>query len=195
MNHRVFIVAPAMLAILFCKGTQETTTSSSTTTVASTTTGASAPPATAIPADSTTVQQTTAAPAPAASGAIVATEDTNWPGVKAEVTEFRRKGNTLTAKVRFTNTTGSGEPQVEIIYKDVYLIDTAGGKKYEVLRDEKGNYIGATRSGWTDRWYEYIKPGEPLSLWIKFPAPPAEVKAITLQIPKTPPFEDLPIQD
>jgi hypothetical protein len=30
---------------------------------------------------------------------------------------------------------------------------------------------------------------------MKFPAPPVEVKAITLQIPKTPPFEDLAIQD
>ena len=108
--------------------------------------------------------------------------------------EFRRKGNTLTAKVRFTNK-GSQDAQVEVVYGEIYLIDTAGGKKYGTLKDEKGSYIAALRSGWQDRWYESIKPGAPQTIWIKFPAPPPEVKAITLQIPKTPPFEDLPIQD
>jgi hypothetical protein len=30
---------------------------------------------------------------------------------------------------------------------------------------------------------------------MKFPAPPAEVKAVTLQVPGVQPFEDLAIQD
>ena len=50
-------------------------------------------------------------------------------------------------------------------------------------------------TNWHDRWYEHVKPGEPKTIWMKFPAPPAEVKAITLNIPKTPPFEDITIQD
>jgi hypothetical protein len=121
-------------------------------------------------------------------------QETNWSGVTADITEFRRKGNTLTAKVRFTNK-GSGEPEVDMHYAEIYLIDTAAGKKYEPLKDENGAYIAALRSGWKDRWYEHIKPGESQTIWIKFPAPPANVKAITLQIPKTPPFEDVTIQD
>ena len=40
-----------------------------------------------------------------------------------------------------------------------------------------------------------LKPGESYVLWMKFPAPPAETKAITLQLPNMPPFEDLNIQD
>jgi hypothetical protein len=133
--------------------------------------------------------------APAAGAAVVmATQDTNWSGVVAEVTEFRRRGNTLTAKVRLRNTSGA-EVQPEVKFEDVYLMDAANARKYEVLRDEKGAYIASLRSGWQDRWYQQIEPAQQQTIWIKFPAPPAEVRAITLQLPNTPPFEDLAIQD
>lgn len=151
--------------------------------------GAPAPPASAAPA---------AAPAsaPAGPGAdtVLASQETNWPGIVAEVTEFRRKGNTLTAKVRLRNQ-GSAEAKPEVIYKEVYLMDLAAGKKYQVLQDEKGGYIAGLRSGWNDRWYGDLAPGESYTLWVKFPAPPAEVKSVTLQVPGVPPFEDLAIQD
>ncbi len=147
------------------------------------------------PTTQTAAPQSTAAPPPAApSGGSLASQDTNWPGVTAEVTEFRRKGNTLTAKVRFVNK-GSEEPEVEVNYSQVYLIDTAGGKKYEALRDEKGEYIAALNTNWHDRWFQRVKGGGQATIWVKFPAPPPEVKAITLNIPKTPPFEDVTIQD
>ena len=143
---------------------------------------------------------TTHAPAPAPvstapSAGALATQETNWKGIVAEVTEFRRKGNTLTAKVRLTNR-GSEESKAEIVYKEAYLIDTAGGKKYEVLKDEKGTPIASLTQGWNDRWYDsHLKPGDSQLIWMKFPAPPPETKAITLQIPNTPPFEDVTIQD
>lgn len=143
------------------------------------------------------------APAPAAAPAsavtppansVLASQETNWQGVLAEVTEFRRKGNTLTAKVRLRNQ-GSGKAQAEVIYKEVYLMDLGAGKKYQVLQDEKGAYIAGLKSGWNDRWYGDLAPGESYTLWVKFPAPPAEVKSVTLQVPGVPPFEDLAIQD
>src|SRR5215212_2652073 len=128
MNRHVFIVAPVALVLLFCKGSQETTTStsSSSTTAASAETSA---PASAAPAPA---QQAAAIPAQTTVAGTVASEDTNWPGVKAEVTEFRRKGNTLTAKVRFTNS-GTEQATVEVNFDEIYLIDTAGGKKYQTL--------------------------------------------------------------
>jgi hypothetical protein len=191
---RTLVILAAMLLVMCCTKRETVTTSTSSTT-ATEATPAPAVTGTTTETTQTVVTQSTAAPAAAApAGASLASQDTNWPNVTAEVTEFRRKGNTLTAKVRFTNK-GSAEPQVELHYGEVYLIDTAGGKKYETLKDEKGAYIAALRSGWTDRWYESVKPGAPQTIWIKFPAPPPEVKAITLQIPKTPPFEDLAIQD
>lgn len=134
------------------------------------------------------------AAAPAAAGAVLASQDTNWQGVVAEVTELRRKGNTLTAKVRLRNG-GSDEQQTEIKFDEAYLMDAANAKKYEVLKDEKGVYVASLRSGWNDRWYDKLKPTQSYLLWMKFPAPPADVHTITLQLPNTPPFEDLAIQD
>ena len=134
---------------------------------------------------------TAAAPAAAV---VLASQETNWPGIVAEVTEFRRRGNTLTAKVRLRNTAGA-DAQPSVKFDEVYLMDAPNARKYEVLRDEKGTYIASLRSGWADRWYETIEPTQQQTIWIKFPAPPTDVRMITLQLPNTPPFEDLAIQD
>lgn len=136
------------------------------------------------------------APAPAAVPAVtvLAAQETNWPGMVAEVTEFRRKGNTLTAKVRLRNT-GSEMREPDVQYDEVYLMDAAAGKKYAVLQDEKGSYIASLLPGWPKRWYGKIEPSQAITLWMKFPAPPAEVSNITLQIPSMAPFEDLAIQN
>jgi len=141
-----------------------------------------------------TVSEPAPAASPAAAGTVLASQETNWKGIVAEVTEFRRKGNTLTAKVRLRNQ-GSEKIQPEVIYKEAYLMDLAAGKKYQVLQDEKGAYIAGLRSGWNDRWYGELAAGESYTMWMKFPAPPAEVKSVTLQVPGVPPFEDLAIQD
>lgn len=153
---------------------------------ASTEAAPDAPPSAPVPA------ATPAAAVPA--GTVLASQETNWQGIVAEVTEFRRKGNTLTAKVRLRNQ-GSGEVETSVVYNEVYLMDLGAGKKYQVLRDEKGAFIAALKSGWSDRWYDTLGPGESYTLWVKFPAPPPEVKSITLQVPGVPPFEDLAIQD
>lgn len=155
-------------------------------------------PAPASPTATTSTAETapappaaTAAPAPAAS---LASQTSNWPGIVADVTELRRKGSTLTARVVLSNQ-GTDKAQPDISYNEVYVMDLGAGKKYEVLRDEKGAYIAALRSGWNDRWYQDLPPGGTYTLWMKFPAPPPDVKTVTLQIPGVPPFEDLQIQD
>ncbi len=157
--------------------------------------GDNVPPAAAAAAPAGAAAPAAAPPAAAVpAGAVIASQDANWPGVVVEVTELSRKGNTLTAKVRLRN--GSPDKQqVEVKFEDTYLMDAANAKKYEVLRDEKGTYIAAVRSGWSDRWYDTLDPAQSHVLWIKFPAPPPEVTTITLQLPNTPPFEDLAIQD
>ena len=127
------------------------------------------------------------APAPLASQP---TDD----GLVAEVTEFKRKGNTLTAKVRYRNE-GSDEVTIELDYDKTYLLDAEGGKKYEILRDDAKNYIAALGPSYSDRYWNTIKSGAQRLVWIKFPAPPIEVKTLTLQLDDAPPFDDLAIQD
>ena len=87
------------------------------------------------------------------------------------------------------------EAEPDIHYGEVYVMDAAAGKKYEPLKDEKGTYIAALRSGYSDRWYQRLAPGATYTIWVKFPAPPPDVKTVTLQLPGMPPFEDLAIQD
>jgi hypothetical protein len=152
---------------------------------------AAAAPAASAPAAAAPAAPAAQAPAPAAA---IATQTTNWKGVVADVTEFRRKGSTLTARLVLRNQ-GSTEAQPDFHFTEVYVMDAGGGKKYEVLKDEKGSYIASLRQGYNNRWFDRIAPGESFTVWMKFPAPPPEVKSVTLQVPGIPPFEDVPIQD
>ena len=191
--RKSLIVGSVLLALAACRpAAEEPAPAASTEPAAASEPAASSEPSP--PSEPGASSTPASEPAPAASGAVLASQETNWQGVVAEVTEFRRKGNTLTAKVRLRNQ-GAAEAKAEVIYKEVYLMDLGAGKKYQVLQDEKGAYIAGLRSGWNDRWYGDLAPGESYTLWVKFPAPPAEVKSVTLQVPGVPPFEDLAIQD
>lgn len=127
------------------------------------------------------------APAP------LATQPTNWSGVSADVLEFKRKGSTLTLRMRLHND-GAKDEYVILSYDKCYLLDAGAGKKYQVLKDDTGTAIGAVNSG-NAEWRETVKPGQSQIVWVKFPAPPAAVKSVTLSIDNTPPFDDLAIQD
>ena len=189
--NRSFVIVSLITLLVSCKAQETTSSTASTSTTATQVTATTAAPVTTTTAATT---QTTAAVAPAPAGTSLASQETNWPGITAEVTEFKRKGNSLTAKIRLTNK-GTADVQPAVEWRDVALVDATGGKKYEVLKDEKGGVIASTRSGWNDRWYESISPNQSQIIWMKFPAPPPEVKTITLQMPKMPPFDDLTIQD
>jgi len=127
-------------------------------------------------------------PAPVKPPDALASHNTNWPGVVADVTEFRRKGNTLTALVRLRNISSGGV--VEFRFSGAYLMDEAGAKKYEVLKDDKGGYIASSSELLT----QYLSGGQSMTVWMKFPAPPPEVTNATLAMPQMPPFENLVIQ-
>jgi hypothetical protein len=192
MNRTIaFALFAALLLAAGCRGKEPAASTEAAPPASTEAPATTAPVETQPPAAAPTTVAGTATAAPAT---ILASQETNWQGIAADVTEFRRKGNTLTAKVVIRNH-GSADSQAEINYKEVYLMDLAAGKKYEVLKDEKGAYIAALRSNWNDRWYETLKPGDSYTLWMKFPAPPADVKSVTLQVPGAPPFEDLSIQD
>jgi hypothetical protein len=120
----------------------------------------------------------------------LASHNTNFQGVIADVTEFRRKGNVLTALVRLRNQQTT-TAVIQIQFDRISVIDEAGAKKYEVLKDEKGAYIGSAPTG----IYEGLAGTGTMTIWMKFPAPPPEVRMVTLAIPNMPPFDDLPIQD
>jgi hypothetical protein len=125
-----------------------------------------------------------------ASGPIQ-TQETEFPGVVAELTECKRSEGVLTIKVTFRNT-GNETSSVNIDtdhgkYDDIYV--TADSKKYFVLKDTEGAPL-APRYIQDD-----LKKGGKILWWAKFPAPPAEAKKINVVFPKVVPFEDVPIKD
>jgi hypothetical protein len=139
-----------------------------------------------------------ATPEPLPAGApsnpgVLGSQETKWPGVVVELTEFVRKGKTLNAKLRYTNK-GTKELKPEFYYRDTYVLDE-NNKKYEVIKDEKGGYIGSVSAGYNYWWGEQIEPGASRMVWMRFEAPPAEVKAMTLQVGGLDPFEEVPIQN
>jgi len=126
--------------------------------------------------------------------APIASQDSNFADVAVEVTQCKREEGVLTVRLRFHNT-GSKPIVIRLVNKrdyDVYYV-TAGNKKYFVLRDsEKMPLATATDGG-------QIEPSVPANgsytFWAKFPAPPNDVKKISLFTPVAAPFDNLPITD
>jgi hypothetical protein len=148
------------------------------------------PPATTIPA-------APAAPPPAANA--VATAEAETSGVRAVVTEFKRtSGGTVSLK--FTMVNDSASPvSFGYTYTDrqhevtdfggiggVHLIDPVGKKKYFVARDSENKCVCSQKVA-------DIPRGGRANLWAKFPAPPEDVKQLTIVIPKFEPLDDVPL--
>lgn len=196
-NYRVELLenGKPVTRIPFRVGAERTATASGTHDTVATdpeNSSSSGAPSASAPVD--TAAAAPASPAPSPGGNTAAkVQETKWPGIVAEVSEFRRKGNALTAKIRFSNR-GTTRAQPDFYYSESYLLD-GNNRKYEVLKDDKGSYLAALRSGYPDRWYDGIEPGTSQTIWMKFSAPPASVTTATLQVPGMEPFEDLPIQD
>ena len=144
-----------------------------------------------------------AAPAAAAPQAAqpIASAETNWPAVAIDLMSVERKGSVLTVKWAVRNH-GSEQRDVRFALtgKEVttYVVDEESGTKYYALTDKEKHtvasmheYIGGDTYGTS----EYILAGETRRYWAKFPAPPPEVKAVTLFFSKSEPFEEVPIAD
>jgi len=123
-------------------------------------------------------------------------EETEWPGVRAELTSVERtSGDMLTIKFKYTNT-GSAKADIarlgqyshDNVVEHVYYIDAKSKKKYLVVKDAEGKALG------TNLKYFALAPGESKAAWAKFPEPPADVQKISVYLPGAPPFEDVPIR-
>jgi hypothetical protein len=113
----------------------------------------------------------------------------------AEVTQCDRKDGVLSIKVRLRNTT-SARKHVDIIsgrnYENYYL--SASSKKYFILKDTDGTYFTPKADGSGGLSVD-IDPGSQYIWWAKFPAPPANVKQVTLYTPLAGPLDDIPVTE
>ena len=164
---------------------------------------ATVPPAASMPVPSAAAAPPAAAPAaapaPAPASAAVASADGEKSGIRVEVTELKRvSGGTISLKFTFINDSEKklgfgydfGDPDHQI--KDhgsvggIMLLDPVGKKKYFVVRDSENTCL-------CSRGVHDIESKSRGNLWAKFPAPPEDVKKISVVIPHFGPMDDVPI--
>jgi hypothetical protein len=136
-----------------------------------------------------------AQPATGGGKGVLQTQETNTAGIVGEFIECTRKDGVLSIKIRLRNTT-TRDQSVQVIqgrnFDQYYVV--AGSKKYLVLRDSEKVPLAAASDGFGGLKAS-IKPSGAWIWWAKYPAPPADVKAITYHLPLGPPFENVPISD
>jgi hypothetical protein len=125
--------------------------------------------------------------APAASAEAVASGECNGNS-SVELTDLKRSSGVLTAKMVYT--AGSDDAKAYVYPEDTYVLDAAGGKKYEVLKDSDGKWLASSNTS-----HSLYKAGDTHRAWYKFLAPPADVKAISITLKECEPLEDVPITD
>lgn len=142
----------------------------------------------------TTAPEATPAAVP---GALVQEHET---GVEVTLVEVRRTGgDSVTVKWRYRNTSandvqlskgGSSWIDPYRLTAEAFLVDSLNKKKYLVITDDQRVPLTSKHGDWQG---VTLAPGQSLSAWAKFPAPPAGVEKVTVTIPGVPPFEDAPI--
>ena len=131
----------------------------------------------------------------------IASAESNMPGITVDLMSVERKGSVLTLKWAVKNA-GSAQQHVLFGYMGpksrTYLVDEESGTKYYVLTDKEGKSVASQHEYLGSDVYgvvEYIEAGGTRRYWAKFPAPPPEVKALTVLFDQTEPFESVPITE
>src|ERR1022692_749531 len=131
-------------------------------------------------------------PAPAAGPPPLATSDSEAPGIELQVTKFKRSGDSVMLQIVLINNSNSTyDPNnlQSVNYRSadgIYLVDIAGKKKYEVVRDSNKTSICSQGLG-------EIPSKSRLNIWAKFPAPPAGVHKLGIVVPHFVPMDDVPL--
>jgi outer membrane protein OmpA-like peptidoglycan-associated protein len=117
-------------------------------------------------------------------------------GAVATLVSAKRADQALHVRLKL-----AAEPGVKVdlrspylMYKDVYLLDPAGKRKYPLLKDSEGLWQASPRSD--DMGGGYIIPNwsKPILMSLTFQAPPDNVKTVDLVLPDFQPFEGVAIE-
>lgn len=129
---------------------------------------------------------------------VIASTDGETPGIRLDVTEAKRtSGNTLTVRFIIVNqSTGAfrfGHNLGDQAYSRdfgtigaIHLLDATNKKKYLVVRDSEKNCVCSAK-------LKDLPAGKSINLWGKFPAPPADVQAVSIVVPGFMPLDEVAI--
>jgi hypothetical protein len=117
--------------------------------------------------------------------------DSDISGVSVELTSVQKTGDTITIRFKYIS---SSDKRTDVYIQikgqvddEIYYVDTKNKKKYLVIRDTEKKPLASALHDLQ------VEPGETKGCWAKFPAPPADVTAISVYIPGAPPFENIPL--
>jgi len=112
-------------------------------------------------------------------------------GTKIIVRELKRdEGGTVTVRLQLINDTDEPKSLYEFLGNDwVHLIDAANKKKYLVVTDRTGTKCECTDGS----QLKVVSKDTPINLWAKFPAPPQQVRSLTVVVKSFDPVESVPI--
>lgn len=141
------------------------------------------------------------APAPAAVKPLGTNATNIGEGVSLDLMSVERHGSILTVKWQVRNA-GAKSAHLQFLLSGstptTYAVDEESGTKYYVLTDKEKHTLA---SGDEDLSYgnrgiaETVEAGATKRYWMKLPAPPPAVKAISVFFTKADPFESVAITD
>jgi hypothetical protein len=132
------------------------------------------------------------APTPASGSAPLAISDGEAPGTQLLVTKLKRSGDSVMLQFVLINNSDSAYDPNNLNssqYRSVdgvYLVDLAGKKKYEVVRDSDKNCL-------CSQGLQAILSKSRANFWAKFPAPPGSVQKLGVVVPHFVPMDDVPL--
>lgn len=127
----------------------------------------------------------TATPAPVQ--AIIATQPASH-GAQAELNKVAVTGDVLTVQLTYRG----GQSSQVIQLDEVSVIDDASARQLGVLKDNGGKWLAAPL-GSNGKQLLVYSANSPAIVWFKFPAPPAESKTVSINIPGTAPFDGVAV--
>ncbi|HUE89214.1 MAG TPA: OmpA family protein [Vicinamibacterales bacterium] len=129
-------------------------------------------------------------PAPA-----IASQEAEAEGLMAEITSISRSaGGVVTITMRYQN--NGSKPHVfphAPLIRGIYFLDPANRRKYEVARDRADQPLCSETLNYNFPSGVQLRPGESISLWAKFGAPPESTRTVNVHLPMAPPFDNVPL--
>ncbi len=119
-------------------------------------------------------------------------------GVSFTVSRLKRNANgTLTLSVKLQGTPGKAVSNKGVGFngdapwrEDYKLLDLANKKRYFMLEDNEGRCLCTHL---TSEEISELGSGKSHDINIKFPAPPENVKSLTVELPHAEPVDDVPV--
>ncbi len=112
-------------------------------------------------------------------------------GARVDLTRAAVTGDILTVQLSYT---AASDKSFSDYFRadEVSVIDDATSQRYGILKDQTGAWLAAPLFV-SHSIRVSAQKGETAIVWMKFPAPPATSRTVSVNVPKVGPFDGVPI--